>query len=137
MQPPRYSAEHRELEFDADEWISGLQLTGLDPAPYIDAWQRLGTAATMGHVAAYLDSNPYLLTCGTSGPGASVGTPAGRFAEQVRTWLSACIDDPTSSNNSPRGTRRESRTFEQDSVGVAQFTTRRHLMRAEIHNRRS
>jgi hypothetical protein len=93
-QPPRYSSDHRELEFDADEWISGLQLTGLDPAPYIDAWRRLGTAATMGHVAAYLDSNPYLLTRGTSGPGRHTGTPAGRFAEQMRTWLSACMDDP-------------------------------------------
>lgn len=92
-QPPRFSSEHRELEFDADEWLSGVGLTGLDPAPYVDTWQRLGTANTMAHIAAYLDSNPYLLTQGICGPGRNAD-PAGRFGEQMRVWLNACMDNP-------------------------------------------
>lgn len=83
-------------QFDADAWLCGVALAGEEIAPYIEAWQREGATKTIGHVAAFLETNPDLLSYGNLGNGFwDAGNPqAAACAKEMRTWLSACVDDP-------------------------------------------
>jgi hypothetical protein len=83
-------------DFDADTWLCAVASAGDDLAPYIEFWRGLGATKTIGHVASFLRSNPDLLTAGELGnafwdPGRSQTTAC---AEEMRSWLSVCLDDP-------------------------------------------
>lgn len=95
-QDPSDDVRGSHSQFDADSWLCGIALTGLDTKPYVDAWRRRGAASTVGHVAAFLELNPNLITAGTLGnPFWEPGTPqASACADQMRVWLRACLDDP-------------------------------------------
>ena len=93
-QEPRSSLGDSDSEFDADAWLCGIALTGLDITPYIDAWRGRGPVSTIGHVVALLETNPHLLTDGRLGNVFWEGTnEASVCAEQMRRWLSSCLDD--------------------------------------------
>ncbi len=94
-QQPRYSLVESDSEFDAGEWLCGIELAGLDTTPFVDVWLRMGEVSTFGHVVAFLESNPHLLTDGRVGAvywGDTAEAPA--YAEPMRTWLSSLLDDP-------------------------------------------
>jgi hypothetical protein len=88
--------ERADSPFDADTWLCGVAVAGDELAPYIEAWRRRGATNTIGHVAAFLESNPDLLTHGTLGNAfwdtRAAATAA--CAEEMRSWLTACMDDP-------------------------------------------
>jgi hypothetical protein len=91
-----YPREHDSSHFDADSWLCGVALAGDDVSWYVDAWRREGATKTIGHVAAFLQKNEDLLTHGKLGnpfwnPD---GSQTAACAEEMRTWLAACMDDP-------------------------------------------
>jgi hypothetical protein len=79
--------------FDADEWLCGVTLTGLDTEPYVDVWVRMGAVSTFGHVVAFLESNPHLLTEGRLAYWADT-TEQPAYADQMRSWLRSLLNDP-------------------------------------------
>ena len=95
-QDPPGALRGSHSRFDADSWLCGIALTGLDTEPYVDAWRHRGGASTVGHVATFLELNPKLMTAGTLGNAFwEPGTPqASACADQMRAWLSVCLDDP-------------------------------------------
>lgn len=94
-QAPRFSLDDEEPEFDAEPWLSGISGTGLDTAPFVDAWQRLGTTNTVGHIAAFLEQNPQLLSEGRLDSAVWANPDRGlECGEQLRKWLSGCMDNP-------------------------------------------
>lgn len=90
---PPYTWPGSPALFEADSWLCGIAQARLDTAPFVEAWRRRGAVNTLGHVAAFLDSNPRLLADGTLG-NAFWEAGAEECAAQMRTWLSACLDDP-------------------------------------------
>ena len=98
-QETRSSQGDSVSEFDADEWLCGIALTGLDTLPYVDVWLRMGAVSTFGHVVAFLESNRHLLTDGRVdnawwGDTREAPREAPAYAEPMRTWLSSLLDDP-------------------------------------------
>lgn len=82
--------------FDADTWLCGVARAGDDFTLYVDAWRRLGATNTIGHVAAFLETNPDLLTQGKLGNAFwdRDNPQTAACANAMRTWLAACVQDP-------------------------------------------
>jgi hypothetical protein len=88
--------ESSNSQFDADSWLCGVAQAGDEIAPYIEAWRRRGATETIGHVAAFLGANPNLLADGRLGnPFWDPDDPQTTVCvEEMRLWLTACMDDP-------------------------------------------
>jgi hypothetical protein len=83
-------------QFDADSWLCGVAGTGEDIAPYIEDWRQEGATRTIAHVAAFLAMNPDLIAHGRLANGFWMHDDprTTACAEEMRTWLTACLDDP-------------------------------------------
>jgi len=91
---PPYTFEDAP-EFDAAAWLDAVAYV-IDTSPLIDTWRRAGTAGTIGHIASFLESNPDLLTTGELGRGNDRRPVSDQpdYAHEMRTWLTALMDDP-------------------------------------------
>ena len=81
-------------QFDADAWLCGVALAGIEISNYVDVWRTSAGRNTFAHTVAFLESNPDLVTHGTLRnafyPGGEVEKAA---SDAMREWLSACMDD--------------------------------------------
>jgi hypothetical protein len=93
MEPNRWLSEGPV--FDAGDWLEVVELTGGDTAPFIAEWQRRGVAATLGHIVAFLEDNPRLVTEGELSNDRYNGFDQPQYAEEMCTWLTSLMDDPS------------------------------------------
>jgi hypothetical protein len=83
-------------EFEADGWLCGVALAGVETSRYIDAWRTSTAPTTLGHIAEFLRWNSDLLARGKLGSPFYDHHPAEANAVSgaTREWLNACMADP-------------------------------------------
>jgi len=79
--------------FDVDAWLCGVAGTGVDATPYIEAFRNNDAPTAIGHIAAFLDHNPELLTRGKLSNAWWNESVADASARELRNWLAACMAD--------------------------------------------
>jgi len=82
---------HDPSEFDAGTWLCGAELAGSDVSGYIDAWRSSDAPTAFEHLAAFITSNPELLTEGR------LANPfcleESQVAQEMQAWVTACLAD--------------------------------------------
>jgi len=79
-------------EFDADGWLCGVRIAGVDTTRYIDVWRTSSMETAFDHLAEFLSFNDKLMTGGTLSnafyfdDGVTVAAP-------LRAWLDTAMAD--------------------------------------------
>jgi len=82
-------------QFDADAWLCGLTLAGVEVSDYVEVWRRSTAPNAFAHTVAFIESNPDLVTHGTLRNPFYPGGEADRVtSDAMREWLSDCMVDP-------------------------------------------
>jgi hypothetical protein len=82
-------------QFDADAWLCGLTLAGVEVSDYIDVWKSSGAPKAFAHTVAFIEANPDLVMHGTLRNAFYPGGEADRVTSgAMREWLSTCMADP-------------------------------------------
>ena len=82
-------------QFDADAWLCGVTLAGIDVSDYVEVWKQGSAPNTFAHTVAFLQSNPDLVTHGTLRNAFYPGGEADSVTSAaMREWLSASKAEP-------------------------------------------
>ena len=80
--------------FEADSWLCGIALAGVETSRYIDAWRTSTVPNAFGQLAEFLRWNSELLTRSRLINPYYDPTEADAVSREMREWLSACMTDP-------------------------------------------
>ena len=86
--------ERDPKDFDADAWLCGVALAGVETSDYVEAWRTSSAPTAFAHIVEFMGSNPDLLANGQMGNAFYDCGPGDALADTMREWLSASLADP-------------------------------------------